>query len=309
MVRPSITLAYYTLWCPNGRGLHSTPFKWSNDQLEYHGVFLSYTFSRLRGISTTWSLSPLQLMITKNHRSKGGESNTHMTQNKSTITHTKPQLELTTQLEEFSTQMGLKSLSQRIECARMESWCLGMIKECLGSLLHAPRGLFYGPKAARSRRRQSGKAILAFCRVAHRTGTVQCRVQIAFLKWHSRPLQSCSRWCTGHCPVHTGQSGASCRPLERATRRPRIWRPTVALATVCSMDSPVHHRTVRWIIAVRRRQIPESGQFARNQSGAPDTVRCTTGQSGAPDCAESWLLQPSLFLFLFSLILAPRQIY
>jgi hypothetical protein len=71
-------------------------------------------------------------MITKNHRSKGGESNTHKTQNKSTITHTKPQLELTTQLEEFSTQMRLKSLSQRIECARVESWCLGMIKECLG---------------------------------------------------------------------------------------------------------------------------------------------------------------------------------
>jgi hypothetical protein len=31
----------------------------------------------------------------------------------------------------------------------------------------------------------------------------------------------------------------------RATRRPRIVRPTVALATVGSPDSPVHHRTVR----------------------------------------------------------------
>jgi hypothetical protein len=85
----------------------------------------------LRGISTTWSLSPLQLMITKKHGSKGGKSNTHKTQSTSTITHTKPQLELTTQLEEFSTQTVLKSLSQRIECARMESWCLEMIKECL----------------------------------------------------------------------------------------------------------------------------------------------------------------------------------
>jgi hypothetical protein len=35
----------------------------------------------------------------------------------------------------------------------------------LGCLLHAPRGLFYSPKAARSRWRQSGKEILAFCRV------------------------------------------------------------------------------------------------------------------------------------------------
>jgi hypothetical protein len=37
VVRSSITLAYSTLWHPNGRGLHSTPFKLSNDQLEYHG--------------------------------------------------------------------------------------------------------------------------------------------------------------------------------------------------------------------------------------------------------------------------------
>jgi hypothetical protein len=72
-------------------------------------------------------------MITKKHRSKGGKRNTHKTQSTSTITHTKPQLELTTQLEEFSTQMVLKSLSQRIECTRMKSWCLEMIKECLGS--------------------------------------------------------------------------------------------------------------------------------------------------------------------------------
>jgi hypothetical protein len=73
--------------------------------------------------------------------------------------------------------------------------------------------------------------------VHHRTGTVQCSVQIAFLKWHSRSLQSCSRW-------RTKQSGAPCRPLEWAMRRPRIWRPTVALAAVGSPDSPVHHRTV-----------------------------------------------------------------
>jgi hypothetical protein len=45
--------------------------------------------------------------------------------------------------------------------------------------------------------------------------------------------------------VHTGQSGAPCRPLVRATRHPQIARPTVALATVGSPDNPVHHRTVR----------------------------------------------------------------
>jgi hypothetical protein len=51
----------------------------------------------------------------------------------------------------------------------------------LGILLHVPRGPFYSPNAARSRWKQTRKAILAFCRVAHRTGTVHSPVQIAFL--------------------------------------------------------------------------------------------------------------------------------
>jgi hypothetical protein len=96
------------------------------------GFFLSYVFSRSRGISITRSLSPLQLMITKKHGSKGGESNTHKTQNNEHNHAHKPQLELKTQREEFSTRMELKSLSQRIECVRMEYWSLRMIKECLG---------------------------------------------------------------------------------------------------------------------------------------------------------------------------------
>jgi hypothetical protein len=69
-------------------------------------------------------------MITRKHRSKGGESNTQDSKHEHNHAH-KPQLELTTQCVEFSTQIELKSLSQRIEYARMESWCLEMIKECL----------------------------------------------------------------------------------------------------------------------------------------------------------------------------------
>jgi hypothetical protein len=45
--------------------------------------------------------------------------------------------------------------------------------------------------------------------------------------------------------VHRTLSGVPNRPLLWATRRPRIARPTVALATVGSPDSPVHHRTIR----------------------------------------------------------------
>jgi hypothetical protein len=59
------------------------------------------------------------------------------------------------------------------------------------------------------------------------------------------PLQIHGSWRTGHCLVHTGQSGVPCRPLERATHRPPISLSTVAQSTVGSPDSPVHHRTVR----------------------------------------------------------------
>jgi hypothetical protein len=148
-------------------------------------------------------------------------------------------------------------------------------QECSKYAWYSPpctRGPFYSPKAARSRWEQSRKAIFAFCRVAHRTGTVQCPVQIAFLNWRSRPLKIWSRW-------RTGQSGAPIRSLAR----PRVTRGLrgrpLARPIVGSPDSPVHHRTVQWILAVRRRRIPESGQLTRLQP--PDrTVRCTqTAQS------------------------------
>jgi hypothetical protein len=82
------TLAYSTLWRPNGRGLQSTPLKRSKDPLEYHGVLFCFSISRLRGISTTWSLSPLHFDVHKEARSKGGMSNAHKTRNHSTNTHT-----------------------------------------------------------------------------------------------------------------------------------------------------------------------------------------------------------------------------
>jgi hypothetical protein len=124
--------------------------------------------------------------------------------------------------------------------------------------------------------------------VHHRTVTVACPVRISFLIWHSRPLQLRASWRTGHCPVHTGQSCAPCRPLARAMRRPRIARSTVALAAVGSPDSPVNY-------SCTSPSFPESGQFAGIQPGAPDTIRWTTGQSGVPDRAESWLLRAKSF--------------
>jgi hypothetical protein len=69
-VWPSRILAYSTLWCPNGWGLHSTPLKWSRDQLEYHGSPFLRNIS-LWGISTSWSLSRLTQVISNENKSKG----------------------------------------------------------------------------------------------------------------------------------------------------------------------------------------------------------------------------------------------
>jgi hypothetical protein len=78
--------------------------------------------------------------------------------------------------------------------------------------------------------------------------------------------------------AHRTLSVAPCRPLARATRRPQIaWpnvaRPNVALAAVGSPDSPVHHRTVRWIIAVRRQTFPRVA-YSPEAGLAHRTVRC-----------------------------------
>jgi hypothetical protein len=80
--------------------------------------------------------------------------------------------------------------------------------------------------------------------VHHQTVPVAVRCAIAFQIRCIRPLQLRARWRTGHCPVHTGQSGAPRRPLElpRVARRLR-GRP-LALVTIGSPDSPVHHRRI-----------------------------------------------------------------
>jgi hypothetical protein len=137
----------------------------------------------------------------------------------------------------------------------------------------------------------SRKAILAFCRLAHRTlsgadffpslakptvgaleplahRTVRCR----FLSFFGEA----DRWRTGHCPVHTGQSGASSRPLARPrVSRGSRGRPLAHRTVRCTPDSPVNYSRTP-LITSREQQVRLS------QPGAPDTVRCTTGQSGAP---------------------------
>jgi hypothetical protein len=146
--------------------------------------------------------------------------------------------------------MELKSLSQRIKCVKLESWSLRMFLVSLGSSFMHLGVPFIAP-------RQLGAV-----------GGQQGRLSLPSVGWHTGqsgapPDSHCRRSGADLLPIlaqttiadlwklaHRTLSGAHrtvrclCRPLARATRRPRIARPTVALTTVGSPDSPVHHRIV-----------------------------------------------------------------
>jgi hypothetical protein len=239
-------------------------------------------------------------MITKKHKSKGGKSNTHKTQSKSTITHTKPQLELTTQLEEFSTQMVLKSLSQRIECARMESWCLGMIKECLGNSSMRLGVPFIAPRQLGVVGTQQGRQFLPS--VGWRTGQPLYHVRCGS---PSIP-GAADRWIFGLVGAQT---------LSGAHRTVRCPQPTVGWGHASRADCAADRCAGgRWLTGQSGAppdspvnyshtplKISREWPVRRSWPGAPDTIRCTTGQSGVPDRAESWLLPAKSFsLSLFS---------
>ena len=150
VVRPRPTLAYSTLWRPNGRGLQSTPLKRSKDQLEYHSVLLCLSISHLRGISTTWSLSPLHLRFTKKYEVR-----------KELATHTRLKIRATTRTQVATrarnTTQRVRNSTRALDAITMKRMreidvlVLRRVVGMLGIYLHAPRGLFYSPKAARSR--------------------------------------------------------------------------------------------------------------------------------------------------------------
>ena len=108
-----------------------------------------------------------------------------------------------------------------------------MIKNALkllGCLLHAPRGPFYSPKAARSRWKQYGKAILALPDRHCSVSGVDCFPKLAqptvedLEPLAHRTLSGAEQ--TVRCPLQT---------VGPATRHARIARPTVG-----SPGSPVN---------------------------------------------------------------------
>jgi hypothetical protein len=141
--------------------------------------------------------------------------------------------------------MELKSLSQRIECVELESWSLRMF---LVSLYHSFMRLgvpFIAPRQLGAVGGQQGRPFLPS--VEWRTGQSgappdsHCRRSGADLL----PFLAQTTVAAPGQLAHRTLSGAPCRPLAWATRRPRIARPTVALAIVGSPNSSMHHRIVR----------------------------------------------------------------
>ena len=102
--------------------------------------------------------------------------------------------------------------------------------------------------------------------------------------------------------AHRTLSGAPFRPLARPRVTPGLRGRPLAWPTVGSpQDSPViFSRTP----PTKSRERP----FHQSQPGAPDTVRCTTGQSSAPRLSRVLAARTKSFPFVFSLILALRQV-
>jgi hypothetical protein len=122
MVQPSITLAYSTLWRPNGQGLHSTPFKWSNDQLEYHS-FSFLMLSPVRGESP-------QLRASRPYN-WWSQRSTEVREGRATHTRLKARTQSLTQSHNLSSQHNSRSSllkwgsSHYLKESNAREWSLG----------------------------------------------------------------------------------------------------------------------------------------------------------------------------------------
>jgi hypothetical protein len=146
---------------------------------------------------------------------------------------------------EFTTRTELKSLTQLIKCAGTECGRLRMLSECLGYSSMRLGVPFIAPRQLGAVGGQQGR--LSLPSVGWRTGQSGAPPDNHYRRSGAdcfpflAQMTVADPWQLAHRTL----SGAPCRPLARATRRLRIARPTVAMATVGSLDSPMHHRTVR----------------------------------------------------------------
>jgi hypothetical protein len=108
------------------------------------------------------------------------------------------------------------------------------------------------------------------------------------------------RWLTGQSGAPPDSSLNFSRTSLNFSRERRLRRGRLTGQSGAPPDSPVNYSRMS-------PSSPESGQFTLDSSGAPDTVRCTTGQSGAPRLSRSWLYTANYSPIAFLLFLALRQ--
>jgi hypothetical protein len=139
--------------------------------------------------------------------------------------------------------MELKSLSQRIKCVKLESWSLRMLSGCLGDSSMRPGVPFIAPRQLGAVGGQHGRPNLPS--VGWCTGQsgappdshCSCPVRDLLPFLAHQPLVLGVGWRTEHCPVCPTDHCCGPRIARGLHGRP--------LATVGSLDRPVHHQTVQ----------------------------------------------------------------
>jgi hypothetical protein len=125
------------------------------------------------------------------------------------------------------------------------------------------------------------------------------------------PLEALSSSGTGQTLFTVRCASDECSDFcTHCSSDPRLLQSTVAPKSRCSTgapDSPVAHRTVRWIIAEHTLRNPRVESWTLYGPGAPDTVRWHTRQFGAPDQGTLrfllllWIWTLSLIFYWFVL--------
>jgi hypothetical protein len=118
---------------------------------------------------------------------------------------------------------------------------------------------------------------------------------------------------TVHCPVRLLAPALTLRALSaHCSRTIHFCRRSLSLLAVAphgTPDSPVLHRTVRWIIADWLPKFPKLSSSEWIHPGAPDTVRWCIGQSGTLDqgclrfllLLSIWTLSWTFYWFVLNL--------
>jgi hypothetical protein len=134
--------AYSTLWCPNGRGLHSTALKWSNRMINL-SPWSSLYFSLSKDLHNLESLAAVSSLMSYNSRTTRGRRRTHT---RAKEQHHKPQHERTTIPQYYLTRTGIQislvCLTNAYEWSTC-SWYVWYIVE-------VEMGPIYSPKAPQS---------------------------------------------------------------------------------------------------------------------------------------------------------------